>query len=78
MLIEFDSDGNGQFSVQEVETIVTNLIAQKQRVKDFQAFAGLACLSLFVVCIAMLGLNLLGNELSKDQDQMENGMLTVH
>eukprot|EP01043_Picozoa_sp_COSAG02_P071181 COSAG02_NODE_12904_length_1474_cov_1.425455_1_plen_178_part_10 len=78
LLNDFDVDGDGQFSVSEVEAIVSSLILQKRRVKDMQYFAVAAFVSLLVVCFAMLGVNMLGNELSKDQDQMDNGLLTVH
>jgi hypothetical protein len=39
MLKEYDTDGDGQFSLTEVEAIVTNLIHQKKRVKEFKMVA---------------------------------------
>ena len=44
-------DGDGQFSTEEVEAIVTNLITANQRVKEFKMIAFAAFVALVLVCV---------------------------
>ena len=77
MLKQFDLDGDGQFSTEEVEAIICNLIQAKKRARDMKYVAFAAFVALLGVCASMLVMTLIGNEISKDQTQGENGRLTV-
>ena len=70
-------DGDGQFSTEEVEAIVTNLITATKRVKEFKMVAFAAFIALCLVCVSMLAMTLVGNELSKEQATADSGLLTV-
>jgi hypothetical protein len=54
-------DGDGQFSVGEVEAIISNLISMKKRVRDLKYVAMAAFVALILVCATMLAMTLIGN-----------------
>ena len=70
-------DGDGQFFVQEVEAIVSNLIGMKERVRDLKYVAVAAFVALLAVCGSMLAVSVIGNELSKDVSQSDEGLMMV-
>ena len=66
LLKEIDQDGDGQFSTEEVREVLINMINLKESAKVYKYVAMFSFIALMVVCCAMLGITLLGNEMSKD------------
>jgi hypothetical protein len=98
LLKEFDEDGDGQFSVDEVEHIVTELLNStkeaklaheaehaakvgeeqaERQAKQMKYVAAASFVALLAVCASMFAMTLLGNEISKDVSQSDNGLITV-
>ena len=77
MLKDYDTDGNGKFSTEEVETIVTYLMQAEKTARDMKYVAAAALVALLAVCASMLVMVMVGNEISKDQQQDETGLMTV-
>eukprot|EP01048_Picozoa_sp_COSAG05_P004249 COSAG05_NODE_222_length_13641_cov_73.452001_7_plen_1293_part_00 len=77
MLDEYDIDGDGEFSRDEVTAIIVNLISAKKQKRVFKYVALAAFVALLAVCASMFAMVLVGNEVSKDQAQDESGRLKV-
>jgi CRP-like cAMP-binding protein len=77
MLKEYDTDGDGQFSVDEVETIISTLLQTKKRAKSMKYVAMAAFVALLAVCASMFAMAVLGAEVAKDVSQSDSGLMTV-
>lgn len=77
LIDEIDINGDGQFSREEVREVIVRIGALTESLKNFKMIAALAFVAMIVVSFSMLGITLIGNEISKDQSTSESGLLTV-
>jgi hypothetical protein len=73
----YDADGSGTFSLTEVRNIVHDLEAAKADAKRMHKIVSFSFLAVLLVCCTMLAITIIGNEISKDQDQSSSGKLLV-
>lgn len=77
VLKECDTDGDGQFSIDEVESIISTLLTTKKQAKSMQYVAMAAFVALLAVCASTFAMSLLGAEVAKDVSQSDDGLMTV-
>ena len=70
-------DGDGQFSVDEVEAIISSLLSTKKQAKHIKYVAMAAFVALLAVCASMFAMSVLGAEVAKDVSQSDSGLMTV-
>eukprot|EP01052_Picozoa_sp_SAG31_P010505 SAG31_NODE_577_length_13952_cov_2.717121_2_plen_1076_part_00 len=75
MLKEYDTDGDGQFSVDEVEAIVSSLLHTKKEAKNMRYLLLAAFVAILALCASMFSMSVLGNEFAKDFRPNESGNL---
>ena len=66
MMMKYDADGTGTFSVAEVKAIVKDLEVSKKQANAFAKLSAGLTLSFLVLAAAMLVMGLMANEVSKE------------
>jgi hypothetical protein len=76
-IARYDTNKDGNFSLEEVREIVADLEAANAEKKHLKKIIGGAFVALIIVCVSMLVITIIANEISKDTDQTESGRLTI-
>jgi len=77
VMMKYDKDKSGKFSIAEVKAIVQDLEQKKSQVKNLKMVLVGAIFAAIVVCSVMFGLMFSANEAAKENHTGEDGTLTA-